>query len=112
MATAHAVDTSVADRDTGPQSHESVLLPVVSRALRGSLQVIVGFAELLRDPNLEAEDREAFVSRIGTEAETLLQRIESGALRSNEEEDAILIARLRRSMGRRHRLPRWLTRPR
>jgi K+-sensing histidine kinase KdpD len=102
MATAHAMDCPATDRDTWPKRHESALLPAVSRALRTSLHAIVGFAELLRDSNLTAEEREEFTAHIGAEAERLLRRVEGDLLGGAMGEDAVLTPR--RPIARRSRL--------
>jgi signal transduction histidine kinase len=72
----HARTFTTTDHVAGWSTHLSIL-PVVSQDLRTSLNVILGFVEMLADSGVAESEREEFVRRIRIEGRILLDRVES-----------------------------------
>jgi signal transduction histidine kinase len=73
----HARTFPATDHGAGWGDHRLSILPVVSQDLRTSLNVILGFVEMLADFGVAESEREEFVRRIRSEGRTLLDRVES-----------------------------------
>jgi signal transduction histidine kinase len=56
---------------------KSEFVSTVSHELRTPLNVILGYAEMARDPGIESDDRQTFLDRIDSAARELLDLIES-----------------------------------
>ena len=67
----------LADRLRRLDRLKSELVSVVSHEMRTPLQVVLGFAEILREPSLGAEERLAFVAKIEESGRQLLELIDS-----------------------------------
>jgi len=100
--TSHAsVYAAFADRGAGWSDH---LLPVVSQEVRTSLNVILGFVEMLADPGFNPGEREEFVRRIRIEGQILLDRVESSlASGARIESRGVPFQRMHRARRRRAR---------
>ena len=80
---------------------DTTFLSSLSYQIRTPLNAIVGFSELLKDPNLSIQSKQTYVNHIHLSGNYLLQlvnnlvdisRIESGQLTVNKEETALNIA--------------------